>query len=186
MNLIFDKAPDFITVGGIKITLLTDFQIWVRFILAVESKNSAEVERTFLEIFGGAPNPEYWQEFISGIEEWLSIPLSNANEKGGGRRNKPCFDFEADSTVIYTEFKKYFDIDLQRDKISYHHGLALIECLLSDESTMLWHRAFARCGNFSKMDKKQREFWQKERRKYTLKKSFESQEDLDMRLYNAL
>ena len=42
--------------------------------------------------------------------------------------------------------------------------------------TMLWHRAFARCGDFSKMSKDQQKYWQQERARWAIKKT---QADID-------
>ena len=173
MNLLIEAAPDYIVVGGEKLKLKTDFQLWVKFILACSKQNQTEMIQALSNIFEKLPEM-HLDEFIQKCIEWLYPEDSN---KGGAssksdsndRRNSPkAFDFEEDGNIIYCELWQYFPHLMERG-ISFHEGIELIKILMSNENTNLWHRAFARCGDFSKMTKEQKRYWQNQRAIYTIK-----------------
>lgn len=181
MNLLIEKAPDYLKVRGITIKIKTDFTLWVRFIIACENKNSEEIGKALLDIFGGVPQVTYKDDMIQAVMLWL---YHGAGNKETGQQTKTnasaVFDFEVDGNVIYCELWQYFPHLMARG-ISYHEGVELIKLLLHNENTMLWHRGFARCGDFSSMSKEQKTFWQKERAKYQLpvKNRLQNQQNID-------
>ena len=179
MNLLIENAPDYIMVRGIKIPIKTDFQVWVRFIIASEDNNMENIKNSLIEIFGGIPSSDIYDEISNSIFEWLTgIKNRNKIKKNGSSNNKIIFDFKADGNIIYCELWQYFP-ELMKKGISYHEGMELIKILLNNEDTVLWHRAYARGGDFSKLDKEQKKYWQKERAKYTIK-SNEKQSELSI------
>lgn len=185
MNLLIETAPDYLTVGGKRIKIKTDFFAWVKFFIACESGNAEEICESIFNIAGNITfKPE---EFIAASMEWM-FPKKSGQKKAGKNmfENKAPFDFDADGSVIYCELWRYFPKMMKRG-ITFHEGMELIGLLLHDENTALWHRAFARCGDFSKMDKERQKYWNKQRALYSLKnKSGAAQEDRDLWLYNAL
>lgn len=165
MNLLTDKTPDFLIVGGEKINIKTDFFVWVRFLISFEKNDIEAVERSFVEIFGGVPNKSAYADIINAIYEWLN--LADESYFKSGKKNAECISFQYDGNVIYAEMWKYFP-HMMKKGITYQEGMELINLLLGDEKTNLWHRAYARSGDFSKLDKEQKKYWEKERIKYRL------------------
>lgn len=184
MNLLTEKVPDFLIVGDEKIKIKTDFFLWVNFIIACENNNVNEIERTISDLTEKIP--KCVEKFASACINWL-FPESSKSKKAstGNQKAKKSFDFDADGNIIYCELWQHFPNLMERG-ITFHEGMELIKLLLHNENTMLWHVAFARCGDFSKMDKEHKEYWLKERKKFLIKSSNLSQEELDKRLYNAL
>lgn len=180
MNLLTEKAPDYITVRGVNIKIKTDFTLWVRFIIACENQDAEKLGKALFDIFGGVPQAEFKGEIISAVMAWL-IGGKEGDKKGAASSSgAAAFDFETDGSVIYCELWEYFP-GLMKRGISYHEGMELIKLLLQNENTAMWHRAFARCGDFSKMSKEQKSFWQQERAKYALsaKKRIQNQKSID-------
>lgn len=178
MNLLVEKAPDYIVVGGDKIKINTSFDIWIDFIIHLGSKEDEKALNVLLtEIFiDGCPNTDL-TETVKACFVWM-FPPDDCRCEGNFSSNKTgaqAFDFVMDGNVIYCELWEYFP-HLMEHGITFHEGMQLIKLLLSNENTMLWHRAFARCGDFSKMDKEQKKYWQQERARWAIKKT---QADID-------
>lgn len=178
MNLLIDKAPDYIVVGGKKIKINTSFNVWVEFMISMDNKENEKafnvlINKIFVE---GCPNTDL-SETVKACFSWM-FPADNCKSEGnfsGNKNGAPAFDFSMDGNVIYCELWEHFP-QLMEHGITFHEGIQLIKLLLSNENTMLWHRAFARCGDFSKMDREQKKYWQKERARWAIKKT---QDDID-------
>lgn len=183
MNLLISNAPDFITVGGNKIKIKTDFVIWVKLLLALERQNKDELAEAFGKIFEEQPTGVSSDELMTAIKEWLFLSGEDTNSGGGetNTANKTAFDFGVDGNVIFCELWEYFPHLMERG-ISFHVGIELIKLLLSNDKTVMYHRAFARCGDFSKLSKEERAYWFRERAKYAIKAS---QQDIDAVFSNA-
>lgn len=184
MNLLTEKSPGYIMVGGRKITINTGFEIWVKLLLACEKNDSVGIFEAITEIYGTVP--ENCEEFVKACIDWM-MPDKESEKKqqsGSSFSAHIPFDFDTDGSVIYCELWQYFP-QLMQKGISFHEGLELIKILLHNEHTVLWHRAFARCGDFSKMDKEQQKYWNSQRAIYRIEDKHVSQEDRDRWLYNA-
>lgn len=79
--------------------------------------------------------------------------------------------------MIYCELWEHYPNLMQRG-ISFPEGMELVKLLIANDKTALHHRAFARIGDFSKMDREQKKYWQRERAKYALKMSQKSIDDV--------
>lgn len=170
MNLLTEIPPDFIEVGRVKIKIKTDFALWVKFLIAVSKQDNNGIVNALGDIFGEIPANTEPKAFITAINEWL---WQCSDETGIGiseqtTTSKQAFDFEVDGNIIYCELWEYFPRLMERG-ISFPEGMELIKMLISNENTVMHHRAFARCGDFSRMDKDMRTYWQKERAKYAIK-----------------
>lgn len=184
MNLLMQTSPDYITVGAEKIPIKTDFFLWVRFVAAFEKGDGEGLIKSIFLIAGD--NVKINDAFITACISWLFPESGKAKKKAkkSAGAQSAAFQFEADGNVIFCELWQYFPALMQRG-ISFHEGIELIKLLLHNEKTMLWHRAFARCGSFEGMSKEQQKYWNRQRRIYKIKDGSISQEELDRRLYNS-
>lgn len=168
MNLLIETAPDYIVVRGKKIKINTSFSVWVEFLIMCKSGNEKNAERVLLKIFETIPDEDADSVMLECMK-WLFS--ENESDKGNVEAKTTTssvpFDFEIDGNVIYCELWEYFPHLMERG-ISYHEGMELIKLLMHNEKTMLWHRAFARTGDFSKMDKEQKNYWQRQKALYVL------------------
>ena len=181
MNLLVETAPDYIVVRGKKIKINSSFDAWVRFIIATKKEADADVGNALTQIFVEVPEGSP-QEVIVACMNWMLDKSTGEETKGDATSTTPAFDFEVDGNVIYCELWEYFPHLMTRG-ISYHEGMELIKLLLHNENTMLWHRAFARCGDFSKMDKERKQYWMKQRATWAIKN--QRQSDIDAVLSTA-
>ena len=163
MNLLIESAPDYLVVRGKKININTDFALWVEFFIASKHNDVNGVKRALLKILHEIPECSV-EELMTACIQWSNgnDKADNGPRKSGSITSSPPFDFEEDGNVIYCELWEYFPKLMDRG-ISYHEGIELIKILLHNEDTMLWHRAFARTGDFSKMSTEQKNYWQKQR-----------------------
>lgn len=183
MNLLTEKSPDYIMVGGRKTAIKTDFALWVKFLISCDKGDCFAIAAAVTEIAGEVQANH--GEFITACIKWMFCGEEREKDlKKSDTSPRIPFDFDTDGNVIYCELWQYFP-ELMKKGISFHEGLELIKILLHNENTVLWHRAFARCGDFSKMDKEQQKYWNAQRAIYRIKGKHVSQEDRDRWLYNA-
>lgn len=182
MNLLVESPSDFIKVGGSKLKMKTDFVIWVRFLIAIEGDSGETALRVLNDIFGEIPPDLDVSELTAAIMDWLYQARERVKIETNGRAaSKAAFDFSVDGNVIFCELWEYFPHLMERG-ISFQAGLELIKLLISNENTMMHHRAFARCGDFSKLGKEHKQYWLGERAKYAI---CAKQEDVDAVLSHA-
>lgn len=182
MNLLIETAPDFIEVGGKKINIKTDFVIWVKFLIAIGENDEQMTALVLKDIFGEIPTDIEVKEMTTAIMNWLYSAQERVNISVDNKStSRSAFDFSLDGNIIFCELWEHFP-HLMQQGVSFQTGLELIKLLISNEKTMMYHRAFARCGDFSKMSKEQKAYWVKERAKYAIKAT---QEDIDDVFSNA-
>ena len=99
------------------------------------------------------------------MHAWLNLTCEKTFN--GSLKGAPCISFLYDGNLIYAELWKCFP-DMMKKGITYHEGIELVNLILCDDKTMLWHRAFARSGDFSHFQKEQKRYWEKERIRYRL------------------
>lgn len=164
MNLLCESVPDYITVNGEKYNIKTNFALWVSVLIALESEDTDRIAAALVDVFTDEiPNDKGIAE---AVEAWMfpSGKSSGESQKQGGN----AIDFEVDGNIIYCELWRYYP-ELMKKGISFHEGMELIKTIAANKDTELWHRAYARCGDFSKMGKEERQYWQKQRLIYALK-----------------
>ena len=184
MNLLIDNTPDYIMVGGKKIPIKTDFKLWAAFWIACAEGSADKIKECIGKITDDIPEDS--QSFAAACITWMFPDKAKDGKKTNSKNimSRQPFDFAADGNIIYCELWQYFPTLMERG-ISFHEGMELIKILLHNESTMMWHIAFARCGDFSKMEKSQRDYWQRQRQIYSIANKAVTQEDRDRWLYNA-
>lgn len=176
MNLLVENTSNYIIIKNKKIPIKTDFSVWVNLIISVKKNDIEKITNSIEDIFGGIPTDFNFEDFIEAFPKWLwNETDEDINKTSTEQVQRTAFDFNDDGNIIYCELYQYFP-QLMQKGISFHEGLELIKILLSNENTILHHRAYARCGDFSKLDKERRKYWQQERAKYAVKIS---QKELD-------
>lgn len=190
-NPFIDKPKKYIIIEGEKFAVKTDFELWVRLLIASGRQDADELTAAIIDILNGVPSIDISQSLI----DWLN-QFEGKNEppkKGKAKKkaeNKQAFDFDYDGAVIFAELWQYYPSLMQRG-INYFEGIALIHQIIQKGYTEseLSRRAFARCGDFSKMEQKEREQWLKLRNEYALPNEVKEQEEklkmIDELFYNS-
>lgn len=180
MNLLYEHAPEYVVVRGRKIPVRTEFGAWVRLLCADKPEEiAAAVDGIFCNAL---PDDVTGDEVAQAIVGWLlcGTEPERAERRGGGRA-KRAYDFREDGNVIFCELWEHFPTLMQKG-IDFHTGRELVNMLICTEGTSMHHRAFARCGDFSGLDKERRKYWAAERRRLKLadrRTSEEMDDDLD-------
>lgn len=172
MNLLCESVSDYITVSDKKYKIKTDFSLWISVFIAFESEDVDKITDALVNVFEDEiPNDS---GIVKALEEWMF--QGDTNTTNTKKQDANVIDFEVDGNVIYCELWRYYP-ELMKKGISFHEGMELIKAIMSNKDTELWHRAFARCGDFSKMGKEERQYWHKQRLIYAIKSKNDSVED---------
>jgi hypothetical protein len=176
MNLLLDDVPQHIYVGGVQIRIRTDFFLWVRFLTFLDKQKNEKAINALTQILIDEPPQGKPNELIFALKHWADLSLKSEKKPSNHTtKGSVAFDFEEDGNIIYCELWEHFPA-LMKKGISFHEGIQMISILIGNQDTELHHRAFARCGDFSKLSKDMKKYWQEERAKYAIKMK---QEDID-------
>ena len=107
-NIIFGKAPDFITVNGKKHPVRTDFRIWIRYALIISDESLTPSERAseVIEMCLVPPHlPENIGETLRALADFYSAGKA---ADGSAKRGERVFDFGEDEQLIYAAFMQQY------------------------------------------------------------------------------
>ena len=131
-NLLTDRLPDALWIGGIRYPVYTDFRRWI---LAVELFAEPFVEMGIktdcaAKLLFPGENPlerertgDLYRSMVHGIAWFASCGRSVRNGYGGERerdREEPVFDFTVDADLIYAAFMQTYGIDLCDPAVKLH------------------------------------------------------------------
>lgn len=112
LNPIFDTFPGHITVQGQQWLINTDFRLFIKFIEAVKKKDPTAITASLGAIVGDFPFTQAnVQEVMRALSDFMLL-VDPPSVKG--KQNRPMFDLNFDSDVVYADFarKDIYDIDL--------------------------------------------------------------------------
>ncbi len=120
MNILTDKLPTSVTVGGIVYEIETDYRAAVQLSLMVErgEKNPLKLCKPFFpkgfpkEIDGAVKAVLF---FFRGGDEVKAETKAPQKPKD----DKPAYSFEVDKEAIYADFWRYYNIDLSKDYLHW-------------------------------------------------------------------
>ena len=166
-NIIFGKAPDFITVNGKKYPIRTDFRIWIRYALIISDESLTPSERAseVIEMCLVPPHlPENIGETLRALADFYSAGKA---ADGSAKRGERVFDFGEDEQLIYAAFMQQYGIDLTACDMHWHKFRALFTSLAKD--TKFCEAVSVRSMDLNLVsDKKLREKWRRLKQLYAL------------------
>lgn len=120
MNILTDKLPTSITVGGVVYEIETDYRAAVQLSLMVErgEKNPLKLCKPFFpkgfpkEIDGAVKAVLF---FFRGGDEVKAETKAPQKPKD----DKPAYSFDVDKEAIYADFWRYYNIDLSKDSLHW-------------------------------------------------------------------
>lgn len=120
MNILLDKLPSSVKVGGVFYEIETDYRAAVKLSLMVEKgeKNPFKLCKPFFpkglpSDIGGAVEAVLFF-FRGGVEAEKD---TNAPQKP--KDDKPAYSFDVDSEAIYADFWRYYNIDLSVETLHW-------------------------------------------------------------------
>ncbi len=162
--LICDPLPEFIEVGGVRVSVEADFRRWIMVLQALEEEippsDKAEViiglivkDELALADAAGRLGERFYDGFFAAVVEFLSCGkvkrrddacesggrgggLSGAGKSGrSGVSKEREFDFAVDCELIFASFWEAYGIDLDVIRLHWWKFCALLSAL--PESTVL-------------------------------------------------
>lgn len=130
-NLLTDRLPETITVGGVRYPVYTDFRRWILVIeLFAEELVDAGIKLNCAAklIFPGdspmnqTKTGDFYRSLVRGITWFASCGREPENVRGGKTNGtaEPAFDFTYDADMICAAFLQTYGIDLCSPAVKLH------------------------------------------------------------------
>jgi len=139
MNLLIDKFPKSVEVGGKKYDIETDFRACLKIMLAFEDQDLTDLEKRLImisRIYKGTPpdSPEAFEKAI-----WfLNCGKINNSEESDNTR---LYSFEKDAEYIYSGIRQTHGIDLE--SVDYMHWWKFTILFMSIDETCFFNKLVA-------------------------------------------
>ena len=173
MNIITDRLPETVDLGGKKYPIKTDFKVWLRFHGIITDTNKSPAEK-FTDAVLCCFDSQKCKKLPDSYEETMSVLFSffagEPKEKKAVKSEEKVFDFTQDSEYIFVSFLAEYGIDLSESSMHWYKFLALLGGLSEDsqlKKAIAW-----RSVNLADIDDpKKRSLYRKMKEFYSLKKS---------------
>lgn len=152
MNVLTDRLPQCVKVGGNEYNLETDFRAGVKFSIMID-KGEQNVLKLLHPFF-----PCGFPRDIAGALEAVMFFYSCGNVpevKEGQKSEKPCYSFEVDAETIFSDFWRFYNIDLSKEYLHWYVFRSLLEGL--PEESGFKKRIYYRTCNLKDLPKKEKE-----------------------------
>lgn len=176
MNVLLDRLPETVNIGGREYPIDTDFRAGIEFELAVQNGKAQLVD--LLRPWYGAVG--YPQDIVGAVEAaiWFyrcgaseDKPKEESGTQAKMSRQGYCFDMDADA--ILSSFWQAYRIDLTTESLHWWVFRALLSGL--PEESEFKKRVYIRTCDTKGMSKKQKEQIMKQRKALEIKKHGEKE-----------
>lgn len=146
-NILTDRLPDSVEVNGKTYPVHTSFRDWISFFFLHEDADLTDIEKVTLAM-------NWYRNTIPGnkaaayqaLQEFAACErLPKSKRKTTGARSAPVFSYLHDSVYLYSDFLRYYQINLQTTPLHWFAFNALFEGLPEKSSTK--QRIAYRCIN---------------------------------------
>lgn len=146
-NILTDSLPESVDVDGTSYPIHTNFKDWISFFLLHEDRELTDVEKIavsmnwYLETVPANRAAAYLvlQEFAA----CENLPKSKRKSSGAGAA--PVFSYLHDSAYLFSDFWRYYQLNLQQQALHWFAFTTLFEGLPEDSSVK--QRIAYRCIN---------------------------------------
>lgn len=177
MNILIDRLPSVVMVGGVRYQIETDYRAAVAFELLVDS-GEENLYRLMAPFY-----PHGFPETEEAVEAALWFYRCGEDMPQEKPKKKPrSYSFEADAETIYADFWHYYNIDLSNEALHWWTFRALLAGL-PDESGYK-QRAYYRTCELKGLPKAEQERIKRIRNMIAIKKENSGKMTLEER--NAL
>lgn len=123
INILFDSLPETVSVDGRDYFIITDFREWIKFHEMHSDADLTDMEKVMLSLEWYEDDiPDNIENAIKALGHFLAAYDIYPEGKLDDARDitKPqAFSFAQDAGDIYSAFRQYYNIDLQ--KVKYMH-----------------------------------------------------------------
>ena len=133
MNIILDRLPEAVRMGGSVYPLETDYRAAVAFELLVD-KGEENLSRLMASFYpGGIPgNPEEAVEAALWFYRCGEDLPTDADKQKDKPRKPQSYSFETDAEAIYADFWRFYNVDLAAEALHWWTFRALLAGLPDD------------------------------------------------------
>lgn len=168
-NILTTRLPKSINVQNQEIEIYTDFKKWIEFEIELENDLvSKDKIRSLINLVKekNKINETNIEEVVDKLLLFYNCGEKNSNESAN---NKQMYSFNKDQYLVYTDFIRFYDIDLSEADMHWWKFKKLFVELPSGSSTK--EAMKFRCVQItSKMSQEQRIYYSKMKRLYSLEK----------------
>lgn len=153
MNILTDELPLAVAVGNSVIDINTDFRASIEFERMAE-RGGTDIEALLKPYFPGQL-PDNIEDAVTAalyIYRCGAEPTEEKKEKG---ENKRAYSFDVDSEAIYSDFWRFYKIDLSEGYLHWWKFRALLAGLPEDSAFK--ERIYYRTCSLKDLPKKERE-----------------------------
>lgn len=157
MNILTDRLPDTVEIGGAEFEINTDFRAGIAFELMVE-KGEQRIGRLLSPFFpDGFPCEVITEAFVEDALEKALVfyRLGDDTEQKQEKTGKQSYSFDVDGETIYADFWRYYGLDLSTSYLHWWSFRALLTGLPDDSGFK--QRVYYRTCELSGLPKKERE-----------------------------
>lgn len=136
-NILHNELPCCVTVDGTDYPVKTSFRDWIAFFTLHESSVIASEEKV-LRSMGLYMNekPQDIMTAYAALQGFASCERMPRDEnRGTGAGSAPVFSYLYDSTYIYSDFKRHYNVDLEAAEMHWYTFIALFNGLPSEAET---------------------------------------------------
>lgn len=167
MNILTQKFPNTVTNNYGTFKIVTDYREWLDFemMIMVDSTNEEKLLK-LLSLYKDSDlvlNESNIKEMVDSLM-WF---YKRGKEEGGETKSTPCFSFVKDADYIYSDFIRFYGIDLSSDDMHWWKFRNLFEQLPKESKTkeVMMYRSMPIS---SKMSQEQKQFYSKMKSLYSL------------------
>ena len=171
----FEKPPEVVKILGQEYKINTDFRTWLNILEYFSKKISTKDKLCFLLINSYCDRlPPNMEAAVSAVIDFMN--MGNSEKKS--EKSENIIDFKLDEKLIYAAFYQQYGINLYRDDLHWWEFMALLSTL--NEDTAFMKVIGYRSVDLGKIkDDKQRSFYRKMKRKYSINKEINDSSIVD-------
>lgn len=157
-NILLRELPETVTVNRADFPVRTDFRTWIAFFTMHEDEklSSEEKVRRSMSLYKDEV-PADPAAAYRALQQFAACDRMPRNAGTGGKTGAgkaPVFSYLYDSTYIFSDFRRYYGIDLHAAEMHWYTFIALFDGLPQDAETK--QRIAYRCVNPSEVKNKER------------------------------
>lgn len=134
-----NKLPDAVSMLGFEYKVETDFKKWIDFFILHENDKLSSEEKIFksLKMYThGAPKDVLAAyRALQMFAACVGLPRNTNTSKNAGVKSAPVFSYLYDSIYIYSDFLRYYGIDLQMAEMHWYRFISLFDGLSQESET---------------------------------------------------
>lgn len=174
MNILYDKLPDSVCVGGVEYPVYTDFRRWVQIETLLSENSSAEdIARAIMLCYKVLP--KNLSDAVEGIMKFHSGNSAYKKRTVKGHKT-PVYSYEHDSEYIYGAFFEKYGIDLCTADLHWLQFRALFRTLGDCRFTKILAYRTIDLANLK--NKEQKQIYRKLKHRYSLPQIVDTAENI--------